>query len=72
MIFLYVNLFAFLFSLSDSWFFFADVKTAVKNKVPLVRSMTLNWLNFCIETSNKSVIQKAHKDYVPVCMEVSE
>ncbi|CAO2842672.1 unnamed protein product [Amaranthus hypochondriacus] len=46
-----------------------DVKTAVKNKVPLVRSMTLNWLNFCIETSNKSVIQKAHKDYVPVCME---
>ncbi|XP_057538805.1 protein MOR1-like isoform X2 [Amaranthus tricolor] len=46
-----------------------DVKAAVKNKVPLVRSMTLNWLNFCIETSNKSVIQKAHKDYVPVCME---
>lgn len=48
-----------------------DVKTAVKNKVPLVRSLTLNWLTFCIETSNKSVIQKIHKDYVPICMEVS-
>lgn len=46
-----------------------DVKTAVKNKVPLVRSLTLNWLTFCIETSNKAVIQKAHKDYVPICME---
>ncbi|KMT04298.1 hypothetical protein BVRB_8g183730 [Beta vulgaris subsp. vulgaris] len=46
-----------------------DVKTAVKNKVPLVRSLTLNWLTFCIETSNKSVIQKIHKDYVPICME---
>ncbi|KNA20108.1 hypothetical protein SOVF_055370 [Spinacia oleracea] len=46
-----------------------DVKTAVKNKVPLVRSLTLNWLTFCIETSNKTVIQKAHKDYVPICME---
>uniref|UniRef100_A0A803LPT6 TOG domain-containing protein n=1 Tax=Chenopodium quinoa TaxID=63459 RepID=A0A803LPT6_CHEQI len=46
-----------------------DVKTAVKNKVPLVRSLTLNWLTFCIETSNKTLIQKAHKDYVPICME---
>ncbi|CAO2823819.1 unnamed protein product [Amaranthus hypochondriacus] len=46
-----------------------DVKAAVKNKVPLVRSLTLNWLTFCIESSNKSVIQKAHKDYVPICME---
>ena len=44
----------------------------MKNKVPLVRSLTLNWLTFCIESSNKSVIQKAHKDYVPICMEVSE
>ena len=51
--------------------FAADVKTAVKNKVPLVRSLTLNWVTFCIETSNKAVILKVHKDYVPICMEVS-
>ncbi|KAJ6423148.1 hypothetical protein OIU84_024140 [Salix udensis] len=49
--------------------FTADVKTAVKNKVPLVRSLTLNWVTFCIETSNKAVILKVHKDYVPICME---
>ncbi|KAJ0083103.1 hypothetical protein Patl1_11638 [Pistacia atlantica] len=46
-----------------------NVKTALKNKVPLVRSMTLNWVTFCIETSNKATILKAHKDYVPICME---
>ncbi|KAG6756741.1 hypothetical protein POTOM_040182 [Populus tomentosa] len=46
-----------------------NVKTAVKNKVPLVRSLTLNWVTFCIETSNKAVILKVHKDYVPICME---
>ncbi|KAK8551075.1 hypothetical protein V6N13_119565 [Hibiscus sabdariffa] len=46
-----------------------DVKTATKNKVPLVRSLTLNWVTFCIETSNKAVVLKAHKDYVPICME---
>ncbi|KAL8152166.1 hypothetical protein V2J09_009926 [Rumex salicifolius] len=46
-----------------------DVKLAVKNKVPLVRSLTLNWVTFCIETSNKAVVLKVHKDYVPICME---
>ncbi|XP_042521091.1 protein MOR1 isoform X2 [Macadamia integrifolia] len=46
-----------------------DVRTAVKNKVPLVRSLTLNWVTFCIETSNKAVVLKLHKDYVPLCME---
>ncbi|CAH2059231.1 unnamed protein product [Thlaspi arvense] len=46
-----------------------NVKTAVKNKVPLVRSLTLNWLTFCLETSNKAIILKAHKEYVPLCME---
>ncbi|KAI3456298.1 hypothetical protein Pfo_012961 [Paulownia fortunei] len=46
-----------------------DVKTAVKNKVPLVRSLTLNWVTFCIETSNKAAILKVHKEYVPICME---
>ncbi|KAE9589886.1 putative armadillo-like helical, CLASP domain-containing protein [Lupinus albus] len=46
-----------------------DVKTATKHKVPLVRSLTLAWVAFCIETSNKGVITKVHKDYVPVCME---
>ncbi|XP_027367381.1 protein MOR1 [Abrus precatorius] len=46
-----------------------DVKTATKNKVPLVRSLTLTWVTFCIETSNKGVITKFHKDYVPICME---
>ncbi|KAK9267215.1 hypothetical protein L1049_009635 [Liquidambar formosana] len=46
-----------------------DVKTAVKNKVPLVRSLTLNWVTYCIETSNKAVVLKLHKDYVPMCME---
>ncbi|KAL2464827.1 Protein MOR1 [Forsythia ovata] len=46
-----------------------DVKTAAKNKVPLVRSMTLNWVTFCIETSSKAVILKVHKEYVSICME---
>ncbi|XP_072953995.1 protein MOR1-like isoform X1 [Typha angustifolia] len=46
-----------------------DVRVAVKNKVPLVRSLTLNWVTFCIETSNKASILKLHKDYVPICME---
>ncbi|XP_042026469.1 protein MOR1-like isoform X1 [Salvia splendens] len=46
-----------------------DVKVAVKNKVPLVRSLTLSWVTFCIETSNKAVILKVHKEYVPICME---
>ncbi|KAK8936155.1 Protein MOR1 [Platanthera zijinensis] len=46
-----------------------DVKVAVKNKVPLVRSLTLNWVTFCIESSNKAVVLKLHKDYVPICME---
>ncbi|CAI0546153.1 unnamed protein product [Linum tenue] len=46
-----------------------EIKTATKNKVPLVRSLTLNWVTFCIETSNKAVVLKAHKDYVPICME---
>ena len=44
----------------------------MKNKVPLVRSLTLNWVTFCIETSNKAVVLKLHKEYVPICMEVSE
>ncbi|XP_074562334.1 protein MOR1-like, partial [Curcuma longa] len=46
-----------------------DVKVAVKNKVPLVRSLTLNWVTFCIETNNKATILKLHKDYVPIFME---
>lgn len=46
-----------------------DVKVAVKNKVPLVRSLTLSWITFCIETSNKAVLLKVHKEYVPICME---
>ncbi|XP_073058654.1 protein MOR1 isoform X1 [Primulina eburnea] len=46
-----------------------DVKTAVKNKVPHVRSLTLNWVTYCIETSNRAAILKAHKEYVPICME---
>ncbi|XP_015878687.2 protein MOR1 isoform X1 [Ziziphus jujuba] len=46
-----------------------DVRTAVKNKVPLVRSLTLNWITFCIETSNKAIVLKVHKDYVPILME---
>ncbi|KAF8033051.1 hypothetical protein BT93_D1823 [Corymbia citriodora subsp. variegata] len=46
-----------------------DVKAAVKNKVPLVRSLTLSWVTYCIETSGKAVVLKLHKDYVPICME---
>ncbi|VFQ87615.1 unnamed protein product [Cuscuta campestris] len=48
---------------------FIDIKAATKNKVPLVRSLTLNWLTVCIETSSKAIILKAHKEYVPNCME---
>ncbi|KAF8391377.1 hypothetical protein HHK36_023681 [Tetracentron sinense] len=56
--------------LSDVYFVvLLYVKTAVKNKVPLVRSLTLNWVTFCIETSIKAVVLKLHKDYVPICME---
>ncbi|AQK99729.1 Protein MOR1 [Zea mays] len=46
-----------------------DVRAAVKNKVPLVRSLTLTWVAFCIETSNKATVLKLHKEYVPICME---
>ncbi|ONM36946.1 Protein MOR1 [Zea mays] len=46
-----------------------DVRVAVKNKVPLVRSSTLTWVAFCIETSNKATVLKLHKEYVPICME---
>ncbi|XP_057424605.1 protein MOR1 [Lotus japonicus] len=46
-----------------------DVKIATKNKVPLVRSLTLTWVTFCIESSNKGIITKMHKDYVPILME---
>ncbi|XP_022977426.1 protein MOR1-like [Cucurbita maxima] len=46
-----------------------DVKTASKNKVPLVRSLTLSWVTFCLETSNKAVVLKVHKEYVPIFME---
>jgi hypothetical protein len=49
----------------------ADIRVAVKNKVPLVRSLTLNWVAFCIETSNKATVLKLHKEYVPICMEVN-
>lgn len=51
--------------------FTADVKVATKNKVPLVRSLTLNWLTCCIEASNKPVVLKVHKEYVSICVEVS-
>ncbi|GER25405.1 microtubule organiziation 1 family protein [Striga asiatica] len=33
------------------------------------KSLTLNWVTFCIETSNKATILKVHKDYVPILME---
>ncbi|XP_073114484.1 protein MOR1 isoform X2 [Elaeis guineensis] len=46
-----------------------DVRVAVKNKVPLVRSLALSWVTCCIETSNKTVVLKMHKDYVPIFME---
>ncbi|CAN6462652.1 unnamed protein product [Victoria cruziana] len=46
-----------------------DVKVAVKNKVPLVRSLSLNWVTFCIETSNRQTVLKVQKDYVLICME---
>ncbi|KAK4277302.1 hypothetical protein QN277_015318 [Acacia crassicarpa] len=46
-----------------------NVKTVSKNKVPLVRSLTLTWVTFCIDTSNKSVVLTLQKDYVPICME---
>lgn len=48
-----------------------DVKEAVKHRAPLVRSSTLNWVTFCIETSNKTTVLKLHKEYVPICMEVN-
>ncbi|KAK0579307.1 hypothetical protein LWI29_024353 [Acer saccharum] len=46
-----------------------NVKTSAKSKVPLVRSLTLNWVTFCIEASNKAVVLEMHKDYVDICME---
>ncbi|KAG0466494.1 hypothetical protein HPP92_018074 [Vanilla planifolia] len=44
-----------------------DVKIAVKIKFHL--SLTLNWVTFCIETSNKTIVLRLHKDYVPICIE---
>ncbi|KAL6614280.1 hypothetical protein ACP70R_036550 [Stipagrostis hirtigluma subsp. patula] len=46
-----------------------DVRVAAKNKIPLVRSSTLNWVTFCIETSNMASVLELQKDYVPICME---
>ncbi|TXG48248.1 hypothetical protein EZV62_027542 [Acer yangbiense] len=46
-----------------------NVKTSAKSKVPRVRSLTLNWVTFCIETSDKAVVLYVHKDYVHICME---
>ena len=45
------------------------MKSAIKNKVPLVRSLTLNWVTYCIETSSKAAVLKLHKDYVAIFME---
>lgn len=56
----------------NNFLIIADVRLAVRNKVPLVRSLTLNWVTFCIETSNKAAVLKLHKDYVPICMEVGK
>lgn len=36
-----------------------------------MRSLSLTWITFCIETSNKATVLKVHKDYVPIFMEVS-
>eukprot|EP00252_Welwitschia_mirabilis_P027944 TRINITY_DN9838_c0_g1_i1.p1 TRINITY_DN9838_c0_g1~~TRINITY_DN9838_c0_g1_i1.p1 ORF type:complete len:2078 (+),score=475.99 TRINITY_DN9838_c0_g1_i1:649-6234(+) len=46
-----------------------EVKAATKNKVPLVRSLTLKWVANCMETSKKDVVMKLHRDYIPIFME---
>ncbi|XP_041993108.1 uncharacterized protein LOC121743805 [Salvia splendens] len=46
-----------------------DVKAAVKNEDPLVKSLMLSSVTFCIETSNTTPMLKVHKEYVPTCME---
>jgi hypothetical protein len=46
-----------------------DVKAAVKSEDPHVCSRTLNWVMYCIASSNKAVILKVHKDYVQICLE---
>ncbi|KAJ7532598.1 hypothetical protein O6H91_13G011700 [Diphasiastrum complanatum] len=46
-----------------------DVKVATKNKVPSVRSLCLNWVTYCIETTSKANLVKLHKDYIPILIE---
>ncbi|GJY14629.1 protein MOR1 isoform X1 [Tanacetum coccineum] len=46
-----------------------DVKAAVKSEYPHVCSRTLNWVMYCIDSSNKAAILKVHKDYVRICLE---
>ncbi|KAK1581520.1 hypothetical protein Q3G72_006760 [Acer saccharum] len=65
---LIINL-VYLQGLATSITFVFYVKTSAKSKVPLVRSLTLNWVTFCIEASNKAVVLEMHKDYVDICME---
>ncbi|GJW87272.1 protein MOR1 [Tanacetum coccineum] len=48
-----------------------DIKAAVKNKVPLEHSLTLNWVSHCIEKSNKAVILKCLNDRTPDVMDAA-
>ncbi|GJV64813.1 protein MOR1 isoform X1 [Tanacetum coccineum] len=45
------------------------VRAAVKSEDPHVCSRTLNWVMYCITSSNKAVTCKVHKDYVQICLE---
>ncbi|PWA56334.1 hypothetical protein CTI12_AA419380 [Artemisia annua] len=46
-----------------------DVKAAVKSEDPHVCSRTLNWVMYCIDSSNKAVILNVHKDNIQICLE---
>ncbi|CAM6101171.1 unnamed protein product [Calypogeia fissa] len=46
-----------------------EVRVASKSKVPSVRSQCLIWVGQCTDNSNKAIITKQYKDYVPILME---
>ncbi|GJX83969.1 protein MOR1, partial [Tanacetum coccineum] len=45
------------------------VRAAVKSEETHVRSRTLNWVMYCITSSNKAVILNVHKRYIWTCLE---
>ncbi|CAI7892594.1 unnamed protein product [Closterium sp. NIES-54] len=46
-----------------------DITTAVKHKVPQVRSEVLGWVAVCIEASKRPQVMAVHKELIPMLVE---